>query len=92
MLTDPLKFSINDWNSGYDYWCADTMGNYLYDNQMQLGCFSFNDDDGTVLNSLWLVDDTDVLLELTDDQINEYLPICNKGDPYGIVDKQKKWQ
>jgi hypothetical protein len=49
-----------------------------------------NDDDGTVLNSLWLMDDTDVLLELSDDQIDTYLPECNAEDPYSTKKRNVK--
>ncbi|CZR69933.1 uncharacterized protein PAC_19834 [Phialocephala subalpina] len=84
--TDDSETAFDDWNApAFNGPAATVAGNYFYDNNVELGCFDLNDDDGTVFQSVWVIDDTDTEITLTDAAVNEYLVDCYNLDPYANV-------
>lgn len=59
---------------------GNTAGTYFAHNDVQLGCLDATDSDGVAFQSLILLDWENEELQLTDDQVSSYLPLCiNEG-------------
>ncbi|KAG4436678.1 hypothetical protein IFR05_007826 [Cadophora sp. M221] len=78
---DESKKAFNSWNRDDTTWLAGAAGSYFIQNNAQLGCVDAGDSDGVAFQSLTLFDWQDVELQLSNDQISQYLPLCVNEDP-----------
>ncbi|KFY74102.1 hypothetical protein V499_05852 [Pseudogymnoascus sp. VKM F-103] len=77
---DDVEVAFDSYNRDDITWMGNTADTYFADNDIQLGCVDATDSDGVAFQSLILLDWEDVELQLTDDQIDSYLPLCiNEG-------------
>jgi hypothetical protein len=60
---------------------ANIAGNYIWENNMNVGCVGLNDANGTVLQSVWFIDDQSEGYVVEDDVLDEYLVTCYNTDP-----------
>ncbi|OBT68396.1 hypothetical protein VE03_02798 [Pseudogymnoascus sp. 23342-1-I1] len=73
---DDIEAAFDSFDRDDSTWLGDTAGTYFVNNDVQLGCMNAMDSDGIAFQSLILLDWQDVELQLTDDQIDTYLPLC----------------
>jgi hypothetical protein len=52
------------------------------DNNVAMGCYDVGDSDGTVFQSVFLLDDSDLVEELPHDDIASVLYGCYSEDPF----------
>jgi hypothetical protein len=64
------------WNENDDSWAADTIGNYVIDNESEITCVDATDSDGIAFASVFLLNVQDEEDLLSNDELDKVIPYC----------------